>query len=102
MKLSISRDGTITAIYSDSLAPLIEGAANVAITRASNVEPDQFGQWWATMHASANDRINPGRVFGPFKLRSEALAAEVAYLEARLFPGVVESAAGAGKGCTGL
>lgn len=84
LRLSIDQSGVIEAIYSDDLAGLCElGAAT--ITRASNVEPYAREDWaaggWAATMAN-------GVVLGPYRLRSEALAAEVAYLEARLFPGV--------------
>jgi hypothetical protein len=54
-----------------------EGDAKV--TRASHVEPNPAGGWGADM-APVN-----GPMLGPFKLRSEALSAEVAYLENTLF-----------------
>ena len=76
MKLSL-HNGKVTAIYSDDLADLAGKAAHVEIRRASAVEPTPDGQWAATM----NDKT----VLGPFRLRSEALAAEVAYLESKLF-----------------
>ena len=40
------------------------------ITRASHVEPDAEGNWWADMGPSG------GPMLGPFKSRSEALEAE--------------------------
>ena len=46
------------------------------ITRASTVEPDETGRWTADLRACG------GPVLGPFALRSQALAAEVAWLEA--------------------
>jgi hypothetical protein len=75
-KLSINRSGSITAIYDDVHADLIaKGTAQ--IRRASHVEPTSDGQWTATM--------NDGKVLGPYRLRSTALAAEVKYLESKLF-----------------
>ena len=76
-KLAIAPDGVVTAIYSDSLADLLS-EGRTEIKRASAVEPTQDGTGWlATM--------TDGSILGPFKLRSAALAAEVEYLEARLF-----------------
>ena len=83
LKLLIETTGEITAIYSDALADLCdEGTAT--ITRASHVEPvvlenpagEVMSGWAATM--------NNGIMIGPFRLRSEALEAEVTYLEQRL------------------
>ena len=75
-KLSISRSGSITAIYDDVHADLMaKGTAQVR--RASQVEPDPTGGWTATM--------NDGTVLGPYRLRSTALAEEVKYLESKLF-----------------
>jgi hypothetical protein len=102
VKLSINCDGEILAVYSDDLVGLIDlGAANVTISRASNVEPDANGHWWATMADKCEHLTLPcergilradGTVqLGPFKLRSEALAAEVEYLESRLFGASVDS-----------
>jgi len=75
-KLLIKADGEITAIYSDALAEFFaEGKAET--TRASHVEPSPDGGWTAAMV--------DGPTLGPFRLRSEALAAEMAYLEQSLF-----------------
>lgn len=76
MKLSL-KDGKVLAIYSDDLADLASKASHVEIRRASAVEPTPEGQWTATM--------TDGTVLGPYRLRSEALTAEVAYLESKLF-----------------
>ncbi len=46
-----------------------------AISRASHVEPDQQGRWWADMAPVGGD------VLGPFGTRSEALISEQAWLE---------------------
>jgi hypothetical protein len=48
----------------------------VSIARASHVEPDELGQWWADLAPVSGPKL------GPFVLRSEALAAEQAWLEA--------------------
>ena len=78
MKLAISPNGAITAIYSDDLESLMDQAATKQIVRQSHVEPGPDGMWYAEM-------IGDGAVLGPYKLRAEALAAEVEYLEAKLF-----------------
>jgi hypothetical protein len=70
--LKISRKGTITAIYSDELAGLID-QGRAEIRRASHVEPTEGG--WAADLAPVG-----GPILGPFKLRQDALQAEVAWL----------------------
>jgi hypothetical protein len=49
---------------------------HLVISRASHVEPDDSGRWLADL------RPIGGPVLGPFERRSEALAAEIAWLEA--------------------
>ena len=85
-KIAIEPDGAITMIYSDDAAELIDQGAAV-IRRVSNVEPADpdlcraagvpAAGWMATM--------TDGIVLGPYRLRAEALDAEIAYLEAQLF-----------------
>lgn len=80
MKLLVSPEGVITAIYSDDLVPLIKEAEKVNISRASHVEPDDKGQWWATMKPFGEEVL-----LGPFETHKEAITEEVNYLEERLF-----------------
>jgi hypothetical protein len=76
--IKISPDGELSFIYDDRLASLLdEGDAHTH--RASNVEPAEGGGWTADMGPSG------GPVLGPFRLREEALAAEVAWLKEHLF-----------------
>ena len=72
MELSISKTGDVRHIYTEQLA--LGDIGLLSINRASNVEPDSNGQWWADMSPSGGGRL------GPFKLRSEALDSEVAWL----------------------
>lgn len=76
LDLTIQPDGTVRGIYSDSLDFRALGAAlgELEIRRASRVEPTEDGRWTADLALSG------GPVLGPFGLRSEALAAEVAWL----------------------
>ena len=76
-KLAVAPEGTITAIYSDSLADLL-AEGRTEIVRASAVEPTQDGTGWLAA-------MNNGPILGPFRLRQEALNAEVAFLERQLF-----------------
>ena len=66
----------VQGIYDERLD--LRSLGQVSIRRASNVEPDEEGQWWADLSVSG------GGVLGPFPKRSQALAAEVAWLEANL------------------
>lgn len=74
MTVTIMPDGTLGFIYSDELQPLLS-LGTPTVRRASHVEPNEDGQWTADMGPSG------GGLLGPFKLRSEALAAEVAWLD---------------------
>ena len=70
MDLIVDSNGDVTTLYTELLDLSALGAMNIA--RASHVEPDQSGQWFAD--------IVDGPKLGPFARRSEALAAEVAWL----------------------
>jgi hypothetical protein len=69
--------GKLTMIYHDVHAGLL-AQGKASITRASNVEPTTDGKGWqATM--------SDGTVLPATTLRQDALAAEVEYLERKLF-----------------
>lgn len=70
MDLVISPTGEVTTLYTEVLDLAALGALNIA--RASQVEPDAEGRWFA--------HIIDGPTLGPFARRSQALAAEVAWL----------------------
>ena len=70
------KGGQVQGIYDERLD--LTSLGPVRTRRASNVEPDEDGQWWADLSASG------GQLLGPFPRRSVALAAEVAWLEANL------------------
>ena len=73
MQLVIELGGVVRCIYSEQIN--LAALGSPAITRASIVEPDQQGRWWADMGP-----VN-GPMLGPFDHRSEALVAEAAWLE---------------------
>ena len=73
MKIVIALGGAARAIYSEVIDLAVLGSP--VITRASHVEPDQHGVWWADMSPVG------GPSLGPYPHRSEALAAEIAWLE---------------------
>ena len=73
MIISVDRAGGVKAIYSDGFNWHALGKA--LIQRASHVEPDHLGLWWADLGVSGGPRIRP------FARRDQAIAAEVAWLE---------------------
>ena len=79
MQLIVEPDGRVRCIYGEQIDLAVLGRAE--ITRASHVEPFADGQWLADL------RPVSGPILGPFSCRSEALAAEVAWLEAHWLTG---------------
>jgi hypothetical protein len=77
MELIIDKRGAVRCIYSESIDLTVLG--DLSIRRASCVEPDKQGRWWASLSP-----VN-GPTLGPFNRRSQALAAEMEWLEASLF-----------------
>ncbi len=73
MQLVIEPGGQIRCIYDEALD--LAGMGSTTITRASQVEPDSDGKWWADLGPVS------GPLLGPFVLRSEALQAEKTWLE---------------------
>ncbi len=73
MQLVIERDGRVRGIYGEEIDLTALGPLD--IERASHVEPDSQGQWIADLSPVG------GPVLGPFDRRSEALEAEVYWLE---------------------
>jgi len=74
MHLVIDARGQIRGIYDDSIDLSVLG--KLSIKRASHVEPDTKGRWWADLGPVH------GPMLGPFARRSLALAAEQAWLGA--------------------
>lgn len=72
MDLVIAPTGTIACLYDESLP--LHTLGTLTIRRASFVEPDDEGRWWADLSPSA------GPCLGPFPQRSQALAAEQQWL----------------------
>jgi hypothetical protein len=73
MHLRIDSGGVVTCLYAEIID--LASLGEVSIQRASHVEPDESGQWWADLAPS------DGPLLGPFALRSEALSAENAWLD---------------------
>jgi hypothetical protein len=72
MELVVGTDGVARCIYDEVLD--LREIGTLKITRASHVEPDAAGYWWADMGPS------DGPMLGPYGSRSEALGAEREWL----------------------
>jgi hypothetical protein len=73
MDIVIETTGTVRMVYSESID--LNSIGHVNIRRGSHVEPLASGGWTAYLSP-----VN-GPVLGPFTSRSEALSAEVDWLE---------------------
>ena len=74
MQLVIEPGGAVRCIYTEAID--LSAMGSPAISRASHVEPDRYGYWWADLSPVH------GPTLGPFQNRSEALVVEHAWLEA--------------------
>ena len=72
MELVVGVDGMARCIYGEELE--LREIGKLQITRASHVEPDRDGFWWADLGPVA------GPVLGPFMNRTKALQAERGWL----------------------
>ncbi len=72
MELVVGVDGVARCIYDEALD--LREIGKLQINRASHVEPDRDGFWWADMGPV------DGPVLGPFRSRTEALGAEREWL----------------------
>ena len=74
MQLLIDPAGAIRCLYGEAIE--LASLGPLSISRASYVEPTLAGFWLADLSPVGGPKL------GPFECRSEALAAEVAWLEA--------------------
>jgi hypothetical protein len=72
MELVVDAGGDVRCIYGEDLD--LREIGKLQITRASHVEPDAAGYWFADMAPS------DGPVLGPYGSRTEALQAEREWL----------------------
>jgi hypothetical protein len=72
MELLIERSGETRCIYGEEID--LTQLGTMTIRRGSHVEPDSQGRWCCDLSPVS------GPTLGPFHTRSEALAAEVAWL----------------------
>jgi hypothetical protein len=73
MHLVVTPQGEARCIYSEEID--LRCLGTLTIRRASHVEPAADGRWLADLSPVG------GPVLGPFDLRTEALSAEVSWLE---------------------
>jgi hypothetical protein len=78
MELVVDAGGDVRCVYGEDLD--LREIGKLQITRASHVEPDRDGFWWADMGPV------DGPVLGPFKNRTEALVAERGWLASSRLP----------------
>jgi hypothetical protein len=78
MLLVIDPRGVVRCVYGEAIDLACIGPPT--ITRASHVEPDESGRWWADLSPVGGPRL------GPFFLRTQALGAERAWLDAHWPP----------------
>ena len=72
MQLFIDPTGCTRCLYGEAI--LLGELGTLTIRRASHVEPDEAGRWWADLSPSQGPRL------GPFETRSAALLAEEEWL----------------------
>jgi len=77
MQILVQPNGHVRCLYDETLELFRFGPPR--IVRASRVEPDAQGQWFADLIESH------GPVLGPFLQRSAALTAERDWLQQQLF-----------------
>jgi len=68
--------GGVRCLYDEAVD--LASLGSRAIRRASHVEPDDSGQWWADLAPVGGPKL------GPYTLRSSALNAERHWLEEHL------------------
>ncbi|MES2789243.1 MAG: hypothetical protein V4719_06445 [Planctomycetota bacterium] len=73
MELLIERSGGVRCVYGEDID--LRQLGRLSIQRGSHVEPTADGQWTADLSP-----VN-GPQLGPFSTRTEALSAEVAWLQ---------------------
>ena len=73
MELVVDAGGDVRCVDGEELD--LREIGKLQITRASRVEPDRDGFWWADLGPV------DGPVLGPFRNRTEALVAERGWLQ---------------------
>jgi hypothetical protein len=76
MNLVIDKQGRVRCLYAEAID--LAALGPLVIRRASRVEPDAAGRWWADLRPVSGPKL------GPFGRRSLALDAERDWLEAHV------------------
>ena len=79
MTIVVDPGGGMRCIYTEMVD--LNSLGLLAIRRASHVEPDADGRWWAELSPVGGPKL------GPFGRRTEALAAEHDWLETNWLAG---------------
>jgi len=74
MEIVVTTTGELRCVYCETID--LGELGDMSIRRASHVEPGGDGKWWADLSP-----VN-GPALGPYARRTEALAAELLWLEA--------------------
>lgn len=76
MKIKINTNGTLNLVYTEDIC--VEELGKIdSIKRLFHVEPTQDNKWTAKVNIGTSECV----VLGPYDKRSEALEAEVAWIE---------------------
>ena len=75
MKLVIGPNGNIRTVYCEEID--LQKLGRMQISRGSYVEPNESGQWMVDLSPLS------GPTLGPYSKRSEALQAEIEWIEER-------------------
>jgi len=74
VQLVVQPKGTIRCVYGEQIE--LSRLGNLAVRRASHVEPNEEGRWLADLSPVSGPKL------GPYDKRSEALREEEAWLQA--------------------
>jgi len=72
MELVVESNGAVRCVYAEEVD--LDSLGQVSIRRGSHVEPTQDGEWTADLSPVG------GPVLGPYKKRTDAIDAELAWL----------------------
>lgn len=78
MELVVDPAGQVRCLYDEAID--LASFGHLHITRASHVEPDKQGNWWADLAPVKGPKL------GPYSQRSDALKAERSWLQSNWFP----------------
>ena len=73
MNILVGPGGSVHCVYGEGIE--LSALGDLHIRRASSIEPDDAGHWWADLAPVSGPRL------GPFARGSDGLAAESAWLE---------------------